>query len=138
MTEALLSPGRSIACIEPLRGIERVRAVVHDRYGPPDVPRLEEVERPVPKDDEVLVKIHATTVNRTDCDRRAADSFLWRLFAGLRRPKRRILGSELAGEVEAVRAAVTEFAVAIGPAPLVRQGTTVSGWSRPHFHSERS
>jgi NADPH:quinone reductase-like Zn-dependent oxidoreductase len=88
-----------------------VRAVVHDRYGPPDVLRLEDVERPVPNDDEVLVKVHATTVNRTDCHRRGADPFLWRLFAGLRRPKRRILGNELAGEVEAVGAAVTEFAV---------------------------
>ena len=88
-----------------------MRAVVHDRYGPPDVLRIEDVERPSPKDDEVLVKIHATTVNRTDCHRRGADPFLWRLFAGLRRPKRRILGNELAGEVQAVGAAVTEFAV---------------------------
>ena len=87
-----------------------MRAVVHDRYGPPDVLRLEDVERPVPKEDEVLVKVHATTVNRTDCHRRAADPFLWRLFAGLRRPKRRILGSELAGDVEAIGAAVTGFA----------------------------
>lgn len=87
-----------------------MRAVVHERYGPPDVLRLEEVERPVPEEDEVLVRIHATTVNRTDCHRRAADHVLWRLFAGLRRPKRKILGSELAGEVEAVGAAVTGFA----------------------------
>src|SRR5438552_13765084 len=88
-----------------------MRAVVHDRYGPPDVLRLEDVERPVPKEDEVLVKVHATTVNRTDCHRRAADPSVWRLFAGLRRPKLRILGSELAGDVEAIGAAVTGFAV---------------------------
>jgi NADPH:quinone reductase-like Zn-dependent oxidoreductase len=88
-----------------------VRAVVHDKYGPPDVLRVEDVERPVPEEDEVLVKIHATTVNRTDCHRRAADPFLWRLMAGLRRPKHRILGGELAGQVEAVGAAVSEFAV---------------------------
>ncbi len=87
-----------------------MRAVVHDRYGPPDVLRLEDVERPVPKDDEILVRIRATTVNRTDCHRRAAEPFLWRLFSGLRRPRRRILGSELAGEVEAAGPAVTEFA----------------------------
>ncbi len=88
-----------------------MRAVVHDRYGGPDVLRVEEVERPVPKEDEVLVKIHATTVNRTDCGTRAAEPFISRFFTGLRRPKRRILGSELAGEVEAVGAAVSQFEV---------------------------
>jgi len=88
-----------------------MRAVVHDRYGPPDVLRLEGVERPVAKDDEVLVRIHATTVNRTDTGLRAAKPFITRFFTGLLRPKRRILGMEIAGEVEAVGAAVTEFAV---------------------------
>ncbi len=88
-----------------------MRAIVHDRYGPPDVLRLEDVERPVPKEDEVLVRIHATTVNRTDCGVRSATPFVVRFFAGLRRPKRRILGMEFAGEVEAVGAAVTDFAV---------------------------
>ena len=88
-----------------------MRAVVHDRYGPPDVLRLEEVGRPAAHDDQVLVKVHATTVNRTDCHRRGADPFVWRLFAGIRNPKRRILGSEVAGEVEDVGEAVTEFAV---------------------------
>jgi NADPH:quinone reductase-like Zn-dependent oxidoreductase len=86
-----------------------MKAVVHDRYGPPDVLRLEEVEPPVPRADEVLVRIRATTVNRTDCHRRAADPVMWRLFAGLGRPRRRILGSELAGEVAAAGQAVTEF-----------------------------
>lgn len=88
-----------------------MKAVVHDRYGPPEVLRLDEVERPVPADDEVLVRVHATTVNRTDCHRRAAKPFFWRFFAGLLRPKRRILGNEMAGEVVAVGNAVTEFAV---------------------------
>lgn len=88
-----------------------MRAVVHDKYGDPEVLRLEEVERPEPNDDEVLVKIHATTVNRTDCGLRSADPFISRFFTGLRRPKRRILGMELAGVVEAVGAAVTEFRV---------------------------
>jgi NADPH:quinone reductase-like Zn-dependent oxidoreductase len=88
-----------------------MRAVVNDRYGPPDVLRLEEVERPVPKDDEVLVKIHATTVTRTDCGLRAAKPFITRFFTGLLRPKRKTRGMELAGEVEAVGAAVTEFEV---------------------------
>jgi len=88
-----------------------MRAVVFDKYGPPDVLRLEEVERPVPKDDEVLVRIHATTVSRTDTGLRGADLFVSRLVTGLLRPKRKILGSDLAGEVEAVGATVTEFEV---------------------------
>jgi NADPH:quinone reductase-like Zn-dependent oxidoreductase len=88
-----------------------MRAVVYDRYGAPDVLRLADVERPVPKEDEVLVRIHATTVNRTDCGWRSAKPFFTRIFIGLRRPRRKILGMELAGEVEAVGAAVTEFAV---------------------------
>jgi NADPH:quinone reductase-like Zn-dependent oxidoreductase len=88
-----------------------MRAVVHDRYGTPDVLRLEDVERPSPDADEVLVRVHATTVNRTDCHRRAAKPFLWRFLAGILRPRRRILGGEMAGEVEAVGPAVTRFAV---------------------------
>src|SRR6266516_1207278 len=95
-----------------------MRAVVYDRYGPPDVLRLEDVERPVPKEDEVLVKIHATAVTRADCATREANRrsglavmLLSRFISGIRRPKQRILGSELAGSVEAVGAAVSEFAV---------------------------
>jgi len=88
-----------------------MRAVVYTRYGGPEVLRLADVERPVPKDDEVLVRVHATTVNRTDCGFRTAKPFVVRLFSGLLRPKRQILGTELAGVVEAVGAAVTRFAV---------------------------
>ncbi|MHB1090805.1 MAG: NAD(P)-dependent alcohol dehydrogenase [Ilumatobacteraceae bacterium] len=88
-----------------------MRAVVHDKYGGPEVLRVQEVERPIPKDDEVLVKIFATTVNRTDCGFRSAEYFISRFFTGIRRPKRKILGSELAGEVEAVGVAVSEFVV---------------------------
>ena len=87
-----------------------MKAVVNDRYGPPEVQRLEEVERPVPGDDQVLVRIHATTVNRTDCGIRAAKPWIVRFFSGLRRPKQRILGMEFAGEVEAAGSAVSEFA----------------------------
>ena len=86
-----------------------MRAVVHDRYGPPEILRLAEVERPTPNYDEVLVRVHATTVTRTDCGVRGADPFFGRVFYGLRRPKRRIAGMELAGAVEAVGAGVTEF-----------------------------
>jgi len=88
-----------------------MRAIVHDRYGPPDVLRLEEVARPVPKDEEVLVRIRATGVTRSDAHLRAGSPFISRIQSGLRRPKRTILGHELAGEVEAVGAAVTEFEV---------------------------
>src|SRR3989442_5604428 len=94
-----------------------MRAVVYDRYGPPEVLRLEDVPRPVPKEDEALIKIHATTVTRSDCGIRGANassglfvSFLSRLYSGLRRPKRRILGSELAREGAAVGAPATEVA----------------------------
>ena len=88
-----------------------MRAIVHDRYGPPDVLRLEEVARPVPNDEEVLVRIRATGVTRSDAHLRAGSPFISRIQSGLRRPKRTILGHELAGEVEAVGAAVTEFEV---------------------------
>ena len=88
-----------------------MRAVVYDRYGPPEVQHLEEVDRPVPKADEVLVKVHATTVTRTDCGVREGKPLLIHLFFGLLRPKQRILGTELAGEIEAVGPAVTQFAV---------------------------
>jgi NADPH:quinone reductase-like Zn-dependent oxidoreductase len=86
-----------------------MKAVMYDRYGPPEVLRLAEVERPVPGDDEVLVRIHATTVNRTDAGLRSAELFISRLVTGLLRPKNKILGMELAGEVDAVGPAVTEF-----------------------------
>jgi NADPH:quinone reductase-like Zn-dependent oxidoreductase len=95
-----------------------MRAVVYDRYGPPEVLRLDDVEQPVPAQDEVLVKVHATTVNRFDTATREANrrsglaiSLASRLVSGLRRPRKRILGTEFAGEVVAAGAAVTEFAV---------------------------
>jgi NADPH:quinone reductase-like Zn-dependent oxidoreductase len=86
-------------------------AVVHDRYGPPEVLRFEEVERPVPADDEVLVRVHATTVTRTDTGLRSAEFFVSRFVTGLRRPKRRTLGIEFAGVVEEAGAAVGTLAV---------------------------
>jgi NADPH:quinone reductase-like Zn-dependent oxidoreductase len=88
-----------------------VKAVVHDRYGPPEVLRIEEVPRPVPAPDEVLVRIRATGVTRADTHLRAGEPLVSRIQSGLVRPKRRILGHELAGEIDTVGAQVTEFAV---------------------------
>ena len=88
-----------------------MKAVVQDRYGPPEVLRIEEVERPEPKDDELLIRVRASTVTQTDTHARRADLFFWRLVFGLRRPRWRTLGVELAGEVEAVGAAVREYKV---------------------------
>jgi NADPH:quinone reductase-like Zn-dependent oxidoreductase len=88
-----------------------MKAVVAHRYGPPDVLRIEDIERPVPRDNEVLVKVHASTVTRSDCGFRGADPFFTRFFMGLRRPKQPIVGMELAGVVEEVGSAVREFGV---------------------------
>lgn len=88
-----------------------MRAVVHDRYGPAEVLRIDEVRRPTPKSGEVLVRVHATTVTRSDSGHRAADPFFTRAFTGLRKPKQPIVGMELAGVVEEIAGDVTEFAV---------------------------
>jgi NADPH:quinone reductase-like Zn-dependent oxidoreductase len=88
-----------------------MKAAVRTRYGPPEVVRVSEVEKPAAKDGEVLVRIHATTVNRTDCALRAAKPFIWRFFTGLVRPRVTVIGTEFAGEVEAVGAGVTSFEV---------------------------
>src|SRR5688572_33326021 len=88
-----------------------MRAVVHDRYGPPEVLRIDEVERPLPADDEVLVRVHATTVTQTDCHMRRARPFFWRFMLGLRRLRRKILGTEFAGVVEEIGRSVTQFEV---------------------------
>lgn len=88
-----------------------MRAIVHDRYGPPEVLRLVELETPVPKDREVRIRIHATTVNRTDVGFRQPEYLLVRLVGGLFRPRRKILGSELAGEIDAIGKDVTRFRV---------------------------
>jgi NADPH:quinone reductase-like Zn-dependent oxidoreductase len=88
-----------------------MKAAVNTRYGPPDVVRVEDVPTPKAKDNEVLIKVRATTVNRTDCGFRGAKPFFIRVFTGLLRPRVTILGNEFAGDVEAMGPAVTSFAV---------------------------
>lgn len=99
-----------------------MKAAVRSSYGAPDVVRIVDVERPSIKNDELLVKIHATTVNRTDCAYRSAKPFVNRLFTGLFKPKWAILGTEFAGEVAAVGTAVTSFAVGDRVFGFIEQG----------------
>jgi len=86
-----------------------MKAAVNTRYGSPDVLEVRQVPKPQPKAGEALIRVHATTVGRTDCGMLRAHPFIVRFFAGLRRPKRTILGMDFAGEVEAVGAGVTSF-----------------------------
>jgi NADPH:quinone reductase-like Zn-dependent oxidoreductase len=110
-----------------------MKAVVLDRYGPPEVLRLEDVERPQPNDDQILVRVHATTVNRADTHFRSGKPFWTRIFnrifdrGGIRRPRPgTILGGEFAGEVEAVGTAAGDFTV----------GERVFGLSLAGAHAE--
>jgi NADPH:quinone reductase-like Zn-dependent oxidoreductase len=86
-----------------------MKAILFDHYGPPEDLRLGELPRPTPKDHEVLIKVRASSVNAADWHVMRADPFLVRLMFGLRKPKIRVLGADVAGTVEAVGSAVTQF-----------------------------
>ena len=88
-----------------------MKAIVYEKYGPPEVLQLKDVEKPVPADDEVLIKIHAVSANAFDWHYMRPTPFAVRFDAGLRRPKRQILGIDIAGQVEAIGSNVTEFKV---------------------------
>jgi len=88
-----------------------MKAIVYTKYGPPDVLQLKEVEKPMPSDNEVLIKIFATTVNRTDYATIRAIPFFARFYTGLFKPKKQIPGTEFAGKIEAVGKSVSSFKV---------------------------
>lgn len=86
-----------------------MKAIVCERYGSPDVLKLMEIEKPIPKDDEVLIRIYASSVNSWDWDFLRGKPRLYRLLFGILRPKYKILGADIAGTVEAVGKNVTQF-----------------------------
>lgn len=105
-----------------------MRAAVSRRYGPPEVVAVEEIPVPVPGPHQLLLRVRATTVNRTDCGYRGAKPWIIRFFSGLRRPRVPVWGTEFAGDVAAVGAEVTAFA----------PGERVAGWCEGTFgaHAE--
>ena len=86
-----------------------MKAIVYEKYGSPTVLELREVEKPAPKDDEVLIKIHAASVNNWDWDRLTGKPYLYRLISGISTPKLKILGADIAGKVEEIGKDVTKF-----------------------------
>lgn len=86
-----------------------MKAIVYTKYGPPEVAQLKEVPKPATKENEILVKVYSSTVNRTDAGFRSAEYFISRFWSGLFRPKIQILGSEFSGVVEEIGQRVTTF-----------------------------
>lgn len=105
-----------------------MKAAVHTKYGPPEVVKVLEVEKPIPDDNEVLIKVFASTVNRTDCGFRSAEYFISRFWSGLLKPKYNTLGCEFAGLIEEVGKNVSLF----------KKGDKVFGYNDSRFggHAE--
>jgi len=105
-----------------------MKAIVYTEYGPPEVLRLIDMEKPSPGDNEVLIRIYATTVTATECIFRKGKPYFSRLFTGMRKPKNTMLGEELAGEVEAAGKAVKSF----------NKGDQVFGTAGPKFGGKKA
>ncbi len=105
-----------------------MKAAIYTTYGPPEVVRVMDIDKPSPSEKEILIKVYATTVNRTDCGFRSAEYFISRFFSGLFRPKNKTLGNEFAGIIEATGKNVTLF----------KAGDRVFGYNDTHFgaHAE--
>ena len=88
-----------------------MKAMIYSNYGPPEVLQLKEVQKPTQKDDELLVRVRATSVNRTDCANLTAKPFIMRFALGLFKPRNQILGTEFSGDVEAIGKDVTKINV---------------------------
>ncbi len=88
-----------------------MKAIIHKHYGSPDLLELMEVAKPVPKGNELLIKVHATTVNRTDCAMLRAKPFIMRFFTGLIKPKNHILGTDFAGVIEEIGPKVMDYKI---------------------------
>lgn len=88
-----------------------MKAAIHTQYGPPEVVQIREIDKPSPGPNEVLVRVHNSTVNRTDCGFRSAEYFVSRFFSGLFKPKQQILGCEFSGTIESVGELVLTYQV---------------------------
>lgn len=118
----------------------QVRAAVRARYGGPEVIGFDDVPEPVPGRDEIVVRVHATTVNRTDCAYRSGRPWINRAVCGWPKPRIRVLGSEFAGAVVGIGEGVESYAAATvclgsstaGPVPMANWSRSAwTGWSRP-------
>lgn len=102
-----------------------MKAVTYHKYGPPDVLAVEDVAKPSPRDNEVLIRIHAVSISRADCALRKGDPFIARLVTGLAKPKVSMLGTEFSGQIEAIGKSVTRFRV--GDRVFAATGTGFGG-----------
>ena len=88
-----------------------MKAVTRTKYGSPDILEVKSIEKPIPKDNEVLIRVYATTVNRTDCAIVTGKPFIMRFFVGLFKPSHLVPGTDFAGQIETIGNAVKSFQV---------------------------